>query len=59
MTKCKKEITREQYINATEYHNAKGIFTDQELMGYGVYGDYYFEDGGKYYVRYELGDSCD
>ena len=59
MTKCKKEITREQYINATENHDARGIFTPQEVMGYGVYMEHYYEEDSKYYVRYELGNSCD
>ncbi len=54
-----REITEEQYINATQNHSAKGIFTEQEVCGYGVYCDRYIEKDGKYYVRYYLGSSCD
>ena len=54
-----REITKEQYINATEHNDARGIFTAQEVMGYGVYGEQYYEKDGKYYVSYTRGDSCD
>lgn len=59
MKTIKREITKEQYINATENHDAHGIFLPQETMGYGVYGERYFEENGKYYVSFELGDNCD
>lgn len=54
-----REITKEQYINATEKHDAKGIFTAQESMGYGIYGERFYERNGKYYVSFMMGDSCD
>ena len=46
-----REITKEQYENATIRHDAKGIFTDSEVMGYGVYGEKFYEKergGGLY-----------
>ena len=54
-----REITKEQYINATMNNDANGIFTDQEVCGYGVYGERYFEQDGKCFVSFCLGDSCD
>ena len=59
MKKIVREITKEQYIQATEQHNTKGIFTPQEVMGYGVYFERYSEHDGKYYVDFNLGDGCD
>lgn len=55
----KREITKEQYINATVNHIAADVFTDSEVMGYGVYCEKYFEEDGKYYVSFYLGSSCD
>lgn len=55
----KREITKEQYERVTMHHDAKGIFTESEVMGYGVYCDRYFEENGKYYVEFVLGSSCD
>lgn len=54
-----KEITKEQYKRATEDNDARGIFTVSEVCGYGIYGEYYYEKDGKYFVKYQLGTSCD
>lgn len=54
-----REITKEQYENATIRHDAKGIFTDSEVMGYGVYGEKFYEKDGKYFVDFTMGNSCD
>lgn len=54
-----KEITKEQYFNATENHNYAGIFSAKEICGYGVYGEHFFKHEDKYFVTYQLGDSCD
>lgn len=59
LERIKREITKEQYERATQEHDARGIFTDSEVMGYGVYGTKYAEENGKYYVTYSLGSSCD
>ena len=59
MRRVKRELTPEQYRNVTEKHDATGIFTAQEVMGYGVYCERYFQEGGKYFVEYSVGDSCD
>lgn len=54
-----REITKEQYIEAVEHHKARGIFTESEVMGYGVYDSKFYEENGKYYVDFTLGGSCD
>jgi len=54
-----KEITEEQYIQATEHHNVDGIFSFGEVCGYGVYNERYYAQDGKYFVSYMLGDNCD
>lgn len=55
----KREITKEQYDRAVNDHDARGIFTDSEVMGYGVYNTEYIEEDGRYFVTFELGDTCD
>lgn len=59
MKRVIRELTKEKYIQATEYRNAAGIFTPQEVMGYGVYNERYYEKDGKYFVSFNLGDGCD
>lgn len=54
----RREITEEQFRKATEEHDASGIFSQSECM-YGIYWDRYYQDNGKYYVSFVLGDSCD
>ena len=41
MEQIKREITKEQYERATKDHDARGIFTESEVLGYGVYGTKY------------------
>ena len=55
----KREITKEQYDRAVNDHDASDIFTAAEVMGYGVYKTKYIEEDGRYFVTYELGDTCD
>ena len=59
MKNIKREITKEQFDRAVNDNDTTGIFSVQELMGYGVYGKHFLEEDGKYYVSYQLGDSCD
>lgn len=54
-----KEITEKQFRKATEEHDATDIFSIQEVCGYGIYGEYYYKKDGKYYVKYQIGTSCD
>lgn len=55
----KREITQEQYKRVINDHDATGIFTPQEVCGYGVYNERYYEQDGKYFVSFQLGNSCD
>ena len=65
MQRCKREITKKQYDNALMNHryitdhDMYDIFSDAERLGYGVYCPMVCELDGKYYVLFELGDSCD
>lgn len=59
MREIEREITEEQYRKATEEHDATGIFSEAEVIGYGVYCTRYYKHDGKYFVKYELGSSCD
>ena len=59
MRRVKREITREQYIDAIENKNTAGLYTPQELVGYGVYQERIYEQDGKCYLDFMLGDSCD
>lgn len=54
-----KEITEEQYKKATIEHDATGIFSMQEVCGYGVYNERFYKADDKYYVSYRLGNTCD
>lgn len=54
-----KEITKEQYDRVMKEHDATDIFTVQEVCGYGVYNERYYPMDDKYYVSYQLGNSCD
>ena len=65
MKQYTREITKQQYERAlmngrfiTEY-DKYDIFSDSERLGYGVYYPVIHEENGKYYVLFELGDSCD
>lgn len=55
-----REITKEQFDKGTKERTiATGIFSDREVMGYGVYDINFVEQNGKYFVRFQLGSGCD
>lgn len=54
-----RQITEEQYFKAVNEHDATDIFSEREVCGYGVYNERFYQTDGKYYVRYQLGSSCD
>lgn len=65
MTTHTKEIPKEVYDRAMEHgghltgaDEAK-TFSQAILCGYGLYGTQVYEEDGKYYVKYQCGDSCD
>lgn len=65
MKTYEKEISKEIYEKAVANNGIvldsafSDIFSISELIGYGVYLVRAFEKDGKYFVRYQRGDSCD
>lgn len=65
MTQHRKQITREQYERAIANNriipdaDRSEIFDYAELYGYGVYCPVAEEENGAYFVRYDLGSTCD
>lgn len=68
MTKCKREITKEQYDRIMEASNGKGFVPDNivdeffnasVVWGYGLYGTSVAVEDGKYVLYYTIGDSCE
>lgn len=66
MIKGERKITQEMYERNKDrgvlYHeeDIDKVFTQAEVWGYGIYfTQVYAGDDGNYYVRYEMGDSCD
>lgn len=61
----KREITKEQYERAMgnrgylEGEDLRKVFSESERMGYGVYSPLVYEEGGAYYVGFDMGTSCD
>lgn len=54
-----KQITEEQYNRAINEHDVSGVFSQQEVCGYGVYSERFYQQDGKCFVSYQLGSSCD
>lgn len=59
-----REITKEIYDNRTpsgsiNREDRTKVFTLGELCAYEIFDTFCYEKDGKYYVSYELGDSCD
>ena len=58
-----REITKEKY----DYYESQpsvsaaieSDMSDDIIYGYGYYGGSIYEDNGKYYMQYSIGDSCD
>lgn len=65
MIKGERRITKEMYDRSKDRgvlsrEDIGQIFTQAEVWGYGIYfTQVYAGDDGKYYVRYEMGDTCD
>ena len=60
-----KEITKEQYTRAINKcgmivaEDMENVFSPSELYGYGIYGNSVFTENDKFYVKYNIGSSCD
>ena len=53
------EISKEEYEKAKK-NGAESIVTNPAILyGYGLYGASVSEVGGKYYLHYTCGSSCD
>lgn len=65
MTRYTREISKDIYDRSQQHNgfiaaeDTNKVWSDSELIGYGVYGDQTYEKDGKYYVSFEMGDSCD
>ena len=65
MKSLTREISKEIYDRAQAKNgyvleeDMGKVWDSSELWGYGVYDGTTFEQNGKFFVRYCLGDSCD
>ncbi len=65
MTSGIRKITKEIYERSQKCggyiaaEDQNKVFSFSELCGYGVYGALTFEKDGEYFVKYQMGDSCD
>lgn len=66
MKTYERKITKEIYDNAVNNHHGvladedeDKVFSMAEVCGYGVYCPYVFTRNNEYYVRFEMGDTCD
>lgn len=55
--KAKSGVEMQSYYVTSD--DKKQLFTEAELIGYGVYGCVVRKEDGKYMVHYSLGSSCD
>lgn len=57
------QITKEKYDYYESQPNVSAAIesdmSDDIIYGYGYYGGSIYEDNGKYYMQYSIGDSCD
>ena len=53
-----KEITEEEYKQAQE-NGSDSLVPEYVVCGYGLYGSNVYEQDGKYFLKWEQGDSCD
>ena len=65
MNMKKREITKEQYDRGVQNHgyltreDFLKVFTDAERLGYGAISFTVSEEDGRFYVWYDIYDSCD
>ena len=65
MQRCEREISKEIYDRAMENHgyiadeDMDKVFSDAEMLGYGVYSPVVAHLCDRYVVRFEMGDTCD
>lgn len=65
MKRCIRQISEDIYRRAKENGgrisdvDVSAVWSRAEQVGYGIYGHKVYEQDGKYFVEYELGESCD
>ena len=52
------EITKEEYDKAQK-EGSDSLVPEYVVCGYGLYGSRVYEEDGKFYLKWEQGDSCD
>lgn len=57
MTKIKREITKEEFEQGK--NDPYVLISDADKIGYGAYLAEVVEEDGKYFLKYDRGDSCD
>ena len=58
LRECKRKLSEEQ-LKKIDKHGILSIFSQAELIGYGIYRERIVEIGGEKYVVYMTSDSCD
>ena len=58
MKEVTREITKEEYDIAQE-KGPYGLIDDAIKIGYGAYYARTYEKDGSYFLKFEMGDSCD
>lgn len=60
MRDCERRLTDEDLRKVMENDgDVYCLFSEAQIMGYGVYGANIIELDGEKYLRYSMGDSCD
>ena len=60
MRDCERRLTDEDLRKVKENDgDVYCLFTQAQIMGYGVYGANIIEIDGDKYLRFSMGDSCD
>jgi len=60
MRDCERRLTDEDLRKVMENDgDVYCLFSEAQIMGYGVYGAHIIELDGDKYLRFSMGDSCD
>lgn len=60
MRDCERRLTDEDLRKVKENDgDVYCLFSEAQIMGYGVYGAHIIELDGDKYLRFSMGDSCD
>ena len=60
MTTYQRKLSKDELKEIEEHDgDVYCLFTESQIMGYGVYGAHIIEIDKEKYLRYSLGSSCD